>query len=86
MGEDNGVLLKDKELEEMTYEELEERQKRLVDLLKSYKFALANTIVEYETQKNTYIDCINETGQELIKVQDLFWSKQIKQPHTNKER
>ena len=78
MGEDSGVLLKDKELEEMTYTELEERQKRLEDLLKSYKFALANTIVEYETQKNTYIDCINETGQELIEVQELM---RLKQPH-----
>ena len=82
MGDDSGVLLKDKELEEMTYAELEERQERLEDLLKSYKFCLADTVAAYETQKNTYIDCINETGQELIKVQELLW---LKQPHTEKE-
>lgn len=65
-------------LEDMSYEELLEQQKRKEGLFQTYRDALSDALIEYEGKKNYYIKSMEETTKTLIKIQDLLW----KQPHT----
>ncbi len=75
------ICEKPKKLEDMSYEELLEQQKREEELFQTYRDALCDALIEYEGKKNYYIKSIEETTKTLIKIQDLLW----KQPHTDKE-
>lgn len=69
-------------LEDMSYEELLEQQKRKEGLFQTYRDALSDALIEYEGKKNYYIKSMEETAKTLIKIQDLL---RLKQPHTVKE-
>ena len=71
-----------KKLEDMSYEELLEQQKREEGFFHAYRDALFDALIEYEGKKNHYIKSIEETTKTLIKIQDLL---RLKQPHTSKE-
>lgn len=76
------ICEKPKKLEDMSYEELLERQKREEDFYLTYRTLLAQAVIEYEYRKTHYIENINNTVETLQKIQDLLWQKQ---PHTEKE-
>ena len=67
-----------KKLEDMSYEELLEQQKREENFYHAYRDALCDALIEYEGKKNHYIKSIEETTKTLIKIQGLLW---LKQPH-----
>ena len=73
------ICEKPKKLEDMSYEELLEQQKRKEGLFQTYRDALGDALIEYEGKKNYYIKSMEETTETLIKIQDLLW---LKQPHT----
>ena len=76
------ICEKPKKLEDMSYEELLEQQKRKEGLFQTYRDALSDALIEYEGKKNYYIKSMEETAKTLIKIQDLL---RLKQPHTVKE-
>lgn len=67
-----------KKLEDMSYEELLEQQKREDGFYHDYRDALCDALIEYEGKKSRYIKSIEETVKTLIKIQDLL---RLKQPH-----
>ena len=67
-----------KKLEDMSYEELLEQQKREEGFFHAYRDALCDALIEYEGKKSRYIKSIEETVKTLIKIQDLL---RLKQPH-----
>ena len=67
-----------KKLEDMSYEELLEQQKREENFYHTYRTLLAQAVIEYEYKKTHYIENINNTVETLKKIQDLLW---LKRPH-----
>ena len=65
-----------KKLEDMSYEELLEQQKREENFFHAYRDALCDALIEYEGKKSRYIKSIEETTKTLIKIQYLLRLKQ----------
>lgn len=77
------ICEKPKKLEDMSYEELLERQKREEDFYLTYRTLLAQAVIEYEYKKTHYIENIDNTVETLKKIQDLLY---LKQPHKKEKQ
>ena len=78
MNEAEMICEKPKKLEDMSYEELLEQQKRKEGLFQTYRDALCDALIEYKGKESYYIKSMEETAKTLIKIQDLL---RLKQPH-----
>ena len=72
------ICEKPKKLEDMSYEELLEQQKRKEGLFQTYRDALCDALIEYKGKESYYIKSMEETAKTLIKIQDLL---RLNQPH-----
>ena len=73
-----------KKLEDMSYEELLEQQKREENFYHTYRDLLAQSVIEYECKKTHYIKSIDDTVEMLKKIQDLLLLKQPQEERIGK--